>query len=108
MATMTPSSERGSILPLTVVVMVTAVVMALTGAGLAARAVARADAQTAADAAALAGVFEGEAGAADLAERNGATLAEFELTADGVRVVARVGAVEAEAFAEIASATVSG
>jgi uncharacterized membrane protein len=92
-------SEEGSILPFAALVMALALVVALVVVALAARAVERADAQTAADAAALAGVFEGEAGAADVAHRNGAALVTFETTGAGVHVVVRVGAVEAEAFA---------
>jgi hypothetical protein len=83
------------------VALVAVVVTALVAVALAERAVVRADAQAAADFAALAGVLEGEDGAADLARRNGAELVSFQETAACVHVVVRIGTVRAEAFADL-------
>ncbi len=69
--------ERGSILPLTGVILLLVVVVVAIIVEIGVRAVHRADAQTAADMAALAGVFEGRSGAADLARRNGAVLTSY-------------------------------
>lgn len=93
--------ERGSILPLMAVVLAVAVLMMLVLSALGTHAGRRARAQTAADAAALAGVYEGRAGAEDLAGRNGAVLVGFETKGDVVRVVVSVEGVEAEAWARL-------
>ncbi len=63
-------------------------------------AVTRAKAQAAADSAALAGVYEGRDGAADLARHNGATLVGYDDLDGRVAVRVRVGVVEAVATAE--------
>lgn len=91
--------ERGSVLPLVVVVVLATAVSAMVLVGLAGRAVQAADAQTAADMAALAAVFEGRAGAADLAERNGAELVRYHSSALEVHVVVALGGASAEASA---------
>ncbi len=72
------SGERGSVLPLLVVVMAVAVAAVLALVAVTEAVVGRAEAQAAADAAALAGVVEGERGADDVAVRNGAVLTAFE------------------------------
>ncbi|MCP3991999.1 MAG: helicase [Actinomycetia bacterium] len=63
------------------------------------RAVHRADAQTAADMAALAGVFEGQAGATDLARRNGAVLMSYREEGVVVLVQVAIDGARAEAVA---------
>jgi uncharacterized membrane protein len=68
---------------------------------LGARLIERADAQTVADVAALAAVHEGRPGAADLAERNGAELLQFNENAGVAYVEVRVGRMRAEAWAEL-------
>lgn len=91
--------ERGSVLPIVVVVVLATAVSTMVLVGLAGRAVQAADAQTAADMAALAAVFEGRAGAADLAERNGAELVQYHSTSLDVHVVVALGGASAEASA---------
>ncbi|MDH3680154.1 MAG: pilus assembly protein TadG-related protein [Acidimicrobiia bacterium] len=93
--------ERGSIVPIVAVMLAVAVVMMLVVSTLGAQAARRARAQAAADAAALAGVFEGERGAEELAGRNGAVLVVFESIGDDVRVVVTVDGVRAEAWARL-------
>ena len=95
------AGERGSILPLVAVALAAAVFSVLVLVALAERAVLRAEAQTAADVAALAALFEGEDGAAELAERNGAHLVDFANDGPSVLVVVTLGGVEARARAEI-------
>lgn len=68
--------------------------------GVADRVVTRGRAQSAADAAALAGVAEGEARAATVAERNGATLVSFSGDANEVVVVVSIEGIRAVARAE--------
>lgn len=91
--------ERGSALPILVVVVFAAVFSMSVLVGLSGRAVEAAAAQTAADMAALAGVFEGRPGAVDLAERNGAELVRYESTGVQVHVVVRWGSASAAASA---------
>ena len=94
--------ERGSILPLVALALAAAVFSVLVLVALAERAVQRAEAQTAADAAALAALYEGEEGAADLAERNGARLVDYIEDGPSVLAIVTLGGVEARARAEIA------
>lgn len=92
-------SERGSVVPILVVGMFAAAFSMWVLVGLSQRAIEAAEAQTAADMAALAGVFEGRSGAADLAERNGAELVRYEYTGEEVHVIVRLGAASAGAYA---------
>lgn len=93
--------ERGSATPLLAVLVVAAGGLCLGIGHLGGLATMRAAAQTAADAAALAGVAEGEAAAAALAEVNGAELVGFDEGDDGeVQVEVRLG--EARAWARAA------
>ena len=78
-----------------------AVLLLLVVIELGAVAVERADAQTAADMAALAAVHEGRSAAAELAELNGGQMLAFDEVDGAVRVVVRVGRMEAEAWAEL-------
>lgn len=91
--------ERGSILPLSAVVVMMAAVAMLIVVELAVRAVERAEAQTAADLSALAGVYEGRTGAVELAELNGAVLISYRSIDDVVLVVVAVNGTRAEAAA---------
>ncbi|MDQ6840604.1 MAG: pilus assembly protein TadG-related protein [Actinomycetota bacterium] len=70
-------TERGSVLPLMVLAMVLAAVIAMGIARIGGAARDRAQAQTAADAAALAGAAEGPGAAKALAEANGAHLVSY-------------------------------
>ena len=91
--------ERGSILPLMAVALMIAAVAMLVLVELAVRTVERAEAQTAADMAALAGVYEGQAGAAEIAELNGAVLLSYRSVDDLVVVEVAVNGARAEAAA---------
>lgn len=88
-------------IPAVAVALTLCVIMLAVIDAAAARAVRRAEAQTAADLAALAGVFEGESGAAELARLNGAELVAFEASGGRVAVVVAVGEVRASAVAEL-------
>lgn len=92
--------ERGSVLPLVVVLVAVAIGVVLVLSVLFERAMARAQAQTAADFAALAAVHEGESAAAELAARNGGRLVAFSERDGRVRVVVAVGPAQAVAAAE--------
>lgn len=94
-----PVGERGSAVPLVVGVLGVAALVAVGLGHIAQAMVQRAEAQAAADAAALAGVVEGEAGAADLAARNGAELVRFDDTGGATAVVVRRGRARATAAA---------
>ena len=91
--------ERGSIVPLGALALAVTVLTVLFLVELGSRAIDRAEAQTAADMAALAGVFEGRSGAADLAKRNGAVLLGYRLEGAVVWVRVAVGGARAEARA---------
>lgn len=94
--------ERGSVVPLVAAVLGIAVLSLLALVRLGELALRRAEAQTAADMAALAGLYEGEVGAADLARRNGAVLVSFRSDDDDrIEVVVRVDGVRAEASARL-------
>jgi outer membrane lipoprotein SlyB len=93
--------QRGSILPLLALGLAGLMLVAILLGGLTRSLVSRARAQSAADAVALAGVVEGEAAAAELARRNGATLISFERDGVMVVVVVEVGGVRADAAAEL-------
>lgn len=93
------ANERGSVLPLVVLVVALALVIAV-GIGMIAHvAVDRAEAQAAADASALAGVVEGRSGAIDLARLNGAELVGFSASGVGIEVVIERNGVRAVAAA---------
>jgi hypothetical protein len=100
--------ERGSALPLLVVGVVLAGVLALQVGRMGGAAGARAQAQTAADAAALAGAADGEPAARALAEANGARLAGFEELGLDTRVVVELGPARATARARRQAGTVGG
>ncbi len=93
--------ERGSILPLTGAILLLVVIAVAIIVEIGTRAVHRADAQTAADMAALAGVFEGQSGAADLARRNGAVLISYRAEGAVVRVRVALEGASAEAAATL-------
>lgn len=82
-------SERGQIVPLVAVLVVTAGAGVIWLGRLGEAAVQRARARTAADAAALAGAAEGEAAAREVAAANGADLVSFEWIGADARVVVR-------------------
>jgi D-alanyl-D-alanine carboxypeptidase-like protein/putative Flp pilus-assembly TadE/G-like protein len=91
--------ERGSALPMLVVGVLLAGVLALQIGRMGGAAGARARAQTAADAAALAGAADGEPAARALAEANGARLVAFEEHGRDTRVVVGLGPARATARA---------
>ena len=91
--------ERGSALPMLVVGVLLAGVLALQIGRMGGVAGARAQAQTAADAAALAGAADGEPAARALAEANGARLVGFEERGRDTRVVVDRGPARAPARA---------
>ncbi len=92
--------ERGSAVPLAVGLIGLVLLLILALGELGQIAVTRAKAQAAADVAALAAVYEGRDGAADLARRNGGTLVGYDDSDGRVAVRVRVGRVEAVATAE--------
>ena len=93
------TDERGSILPLAAVAFMIAAVVMLVMVELAVKTVDRAEAQTAADMAALAGVYEGRTGAAEIAELNGARLVSYRLLGEVVLVEVAVNGTTAQAAA---------
>ena len=93
--------ERGSALPLVLVMLAVAFGAAALLVEVARVAVERADAQAAADAAALAAVYEGRSGADDLAARNGAEVIGFRSFEATIWVEVTVGRARAEAWAEL-------
>ncbi len=93
------AGERGSVVPLVAGVLGVVVLVAVGLGHVAQAMVERAQAQAAADAAALAGVVEGEAGAADVAARNGADLVRFDESGGATTVVVRRGRARAAAAA---------
>lgn len=91
--------DRGSVLPLMVLVVVAAALATSMVARLGEGATTRARAQAAADAAALAGAAEGREAARRVAEANGARLVSYlELGADA-EVIVEVGPAQAQARA---------
>ncbi len=92
--------ERGSALPLAAGLIGVALLVLFSLGELGHIAVTRAKAQAAADMAALAGVYEGRAGAVDLARRNGGALVGYDDSGGRVAVRVRVGTAEAGATAE--------
>ncbi len=91
-------AERGSALPLMVVAILLATVLAIQIARLGGAAASRARARTAADAAALAGAADGPDAARDLARANGARIVDYrqegldtrvEVEVDDARAVGR-------------------
>lgn len=92
--------ERGSTVPLAAGLIGVALLMLFALGELGHIAVTRAKAQAAADMAALAGVYEGRDGAADLARRNGGGLVGYDDLDGRVAVRVRVGISEASATAE--------
>jgi hypothetical protein len=83
--------DGGQLIPLYALILLVAAGAAVALAYLGRVAVLEAKAQTAADAAALAGAAEGQAGAAELAARNGATLEDFTVNGTTVEVEVRLG-----------------
>lgn len=92
--------ERGSAVPLAVALIGVALLALFALSELGQIAVTRAKAQAGADMAALAAVYEGRDGAADLARRNGGVLVGYDEADGRVAVRVRVGMVEASATAE--------
>ena len=92
--------ERGSMVPLVAGLIGVALLVLFALGELGHIAVNRANAQAAADMAALAGVYEGREGAADLAGRNGGALVGYDDSDGRVAVRVRVGMAEASATAE--------
>ena len=92
-------AERGSAVPGVVGIIGVAGLVAIGLGHVAQAMVEQARVEAAADAAALAGVVEGEVGAADLAQRNGAELRHFEAGGGGVTVVVVRGRARAVAAA---------
>ncbi|MBI4933676.1 MAG: hypothetical protein HY828_07350 [Actinobacteria bacterium] len=82
-----PNQDRGQALMLVLAVVALLAVMLMAMARFGARLVDIEQAQVAADSAALAGVVQGESGAVELAERNGATVVQFRQVGDDVIVV---------------------
>ena len=93
------TGQRGSVLPLVALLVVTAGGLCVGLGRLGGDAVEAAQARTAADAAALAGAAEGEGVARDVAGDNGAVLVTFVQEGLDVEVRARVGDAEAVARA---------
>lgn len=91
--------ERGSVVPLVAGVVGVGLIVCVGVGHVAQAMIERARAQAAADAAALAGVVEGEVGAADLARRNGAELHQFRGDGGVVTVVVERGGARATAAA---------
>ena len=91
--------ERGSVLPLLAVVLLVATALVVAIGRLGEAAVARAHARAAADAAALAGAAESRAAAAALAAANGARVLTYEPRGRDVRVTVQWGAAHATARA---------
>lgn len=96
------SGERGSVLPLMLVMVALVAVMGLGLVDVGRMAVLRAEAQSAADVAALAGVVEGRLGAADLAHRNDAELVSFRRVGLVIEVIVERYGVSAKAAATLA------
>jgi len=92
--------ERGSAVPLAAALIGVALLVLFAVGELGRSAVTRAKAQAAADMAALAGVYEGRDGAAELARRNGGGLVGYDDSDGRVVVRVRVGTAEASATAE--------
>jgi hypothetical protein len=91
--------DSGSVTMWMVGVIALVTVLALSTMGVSASAVDAGRAQTAADLAALAGVTEDRAGAATVAESNGATLLTYDVRAEVVSVTVRREGVVATAHA---------
>lgn len=92
--------ERGSAVPLAAALIGVALLVMFALGELGQIAVTRAKAQAAADVAALAGVYEGRPGAADLARRNGGDLVGYDDSDGRVVVRVRVGTATASAMAD--------
>jgi Flp pilus assembly protein TadG len=86
-----PRDDRGQTLPLVALILAFAMVLAAGVAHLSIGVTERARAGHAADAAALAGAVAGQAGAAEIAQANGATLEAYERAGDVVVVRVRRG-----------------
>lgn len=95
------TSQRGQALPLTVLVIAFALVLALGVTRLARNLALRSAAQHAADAVALAGALDGEPAAAEVARDNDAALVNFEQEGDLVWVEVRRRGARAQARAEL-------
>ena len=89
------SAERGSALPLLVLAIVLAGIIAMQVARLGGAAADRARARTAADAAALAGAAEGADVAHQVARANGATIVDYRQEGLDARVEVEVGSARA-------------
>ncbi|MFP5327960.1 MAG: hypothetical protein ACLGHT_10830, partial [Acidimicrobiia bacterium] len=105
---MAGAGERGQVAPIVALVVVLAGALLVMLGRLGANAADQAGAQTAADAAALAGAIEGEEGARELAERNGAEMVSFVAQDDGVVVTVVVRRAEARARAVVSRSAVDG
>src|SRR5437870_11863155 len=90
-------AERGSVLPLLAVVLLLATALVVAIGRLGEAAVARAHARAAADAAALAGAAESRAAAAALAAAHGARVLTYEPRGRDVPVTVQSGAAHATA-----------
>lgn len=92
-------TDRGQAVVLMAAVVVFAALVAIGVAQVGAVVVQRQHAQAAADAAALAGLSDGQAGAARLAAANGAVLVSFDDSGSTVTVTVSLGRVHARARA---------
>lgn len=91
--------ECGQAVPLLLVFVVFIGVIGLAIAKVGAQAVDETHAQTAADAAALAGVVGGRSAAAEVAQKNGATIESYLVDHDDVQVIVVIGTRRAAARA---------
>jgi hypothetical protein len=98
---MRAADQRGQALPITVLLLAFAVVVAVGVARLAREVTLRSAAQHAADATALAGAVEGRHGAQAVAARNDATVVSFEQDGDVVVVTIERRGHHAQARAEL-------
>src|SRR3954465_2086441 len=89
-----PEQERGSVLPLVLLLVVAAGALCIGIGRLGSDAVDASQARTAADAAALAGAAAGERAAGTVATANGGTLLDLVTDGDDVEVRVRVGRAE--------------
>lgn len=102
------SEDRGQALPLVILVVCFAALLAVGIGRLAGEAVLAGQAQTAADAAALAGAASGPGAARRAAEANGATVVVYERAGDEVEVVVERRGAQAVARARREGSTPEG
>jgi hypothetical protein len=95
------TGDRGQAIPAVAFVLVLLVVSLFVLARVARAVADRGRARTAADAAALAGVYDGEPAAREMAERNGGRLVRFARAGHQVEVTVEIGEMSAVARAEL-------